>query len=136
MAEDDEDYQLLIRNAAREAGIKIPILSVVDGEELIDFVMHRKQFTNDKQFPLPSLILLDLNMPKIDGRKAIEELKKNPDIMKIPIIVLTTSNVKEDINLVYEAGASSFIVKPSLFSSLVNIMKSIKNFWLETVTLP
>jgi len=134
MAEDDEDYQVLIRDASRAAGINIPIVAVNDGEELINYLLYPQPGQTKCQ--LPNLIILDLNMPKVDGRKAIEEIKKNDALRQIPVIVLTTSSSEEDVNQAYAAGANSFITKPDSFSALVEIMKTIRNFWFEIAALP
>jgi CheY-like chemotaxis protein len=88
------------------------------------------------EFHKPSLILLDLNMPKKDGREALKEIKNNPELRSIPVIILTTSKATEDVNLCYGLGANGYIVKPNSFSELANTLKILTKFWLDVVTLP
>jgi CheY-like chemotaxis protein len=136
MAEDDPDDQLLIEEALAETQMAGELLFVEDGEELMDFLHRRGQYTDLARSPRPSLILLDLNMPRKDGRKALEEIKADPNLRRIPIVVLTTSKTKEDILQTYDLGANSFITKPIAFESLVHAMKTLTQYWSETVTLP
>ena len=136
MAEDDEDDRVMIRDASIEAGITTPIRFVENGEELMDFLLHRNQFSQNKEPSSSVIILLDLNMPKLDGRKALEEIKRNESLRKIPVLILTTSNTKEEIEWAYNSGANSFIIKPFNFDSMVDIMKTIKDYWFRIVALP
>ncbi|MBN2353132.1 MAG: response regulator [Spirochaetales bacterium] len=136
LAEDDEEDRMMLQDASKEAGITIPIRCVENGEELLDFLYQRKSFADPHANPRPLLILLDLNMPKLDGRQALEEIKNEEHLRKIPTIVFTTSNAREEIRRAYASGASSFIIKPFSFNSLVDMMKIIKHYWLETVELP
>ena len=136
MAEDDEDDRIMVQDASVEAGITEPIRFVENGEELMDFLQHRNQYSQNKESFSSTIILLDLNMPKLDGRKALEEIKKNEALRKIPVLILTTSNIKEEIISAYNSGANSFIVKPFSFDFMVEIMRNIKNYWLETIALP
>jgi CheY-like chemotaxis protein len=102
----------------------------------MDYLYHRGQYTNSKVAPRPGLILLDLNMPKKDGREALREIKADINLRKIPIVVLTTSRAEEDIYRTYDLGANSFIIKPVTFASLVEVMKTIGKYWFEIVELP
>lgn len=136
MAEDDEDDRVMIRDASLEAGIVETIRFVANGEELMDLLRNSNKYSQNKEPFLPILIFLDLNMPKLDGRKALEKIKNNENFRKIPVIILTTSNIKEEIAWAYNSGANSFIIKPFSFDSMVDIMKSIKKYWLEMVALP
>jgi CheY-like chemotaxis protein len=136
IAEDDEEDRSMLEEASREAGITLPIHCVENGEELFDFLNRRNKFTDIEEILKPLLILLDLNMPKLDGRQALEELKKEDRFREIPVIVFTTSNTRNEISRAYQSGASSFIIKPFSFKTLVDMMKVIKHYWLETVELP
>lgn len=127
IVEDNEDHFLLTRDALREAGVQDEVHRVEDGEALFGYL---------KTNPLPSLILLDLNLPKKDGREALREIKSHPAFRHLPVIVLTTSKVEEDVLRSYELGASSFIKKPPTFDDLVRVMKVLKRYWLEIVELP
>ncbi len=106
-----------------------------DGEELMNYLLHRGEFTGDSS-PEPSLILLDLNMPRKDGREALREIKSAPALRHIPIVVLTTSRADEDVLRSYEWGGNSFITKPVTFVGLVKAMKTLNRYWFEVVELP
>jgi len=133
VAEDDEDDRLLMQEENRLAN---DLHFVEDGEELMDYLLHRNKYSNPKSAPYPSLILLDLNMPRKDGREALKEIKVDPNLRKIPIVVLTTSKAEEDILRTYDLGVSSLIAKPVVFDSMVQIMKMIGTYWFEIVELP
>ncbi len=136
VAEDDDDDRILIREAMEEARLANDLYFVRDGEELMEYLFLEGKYRESPQAPLPDLILLDLNMPRKDGREVLEERIHNPDLRKIPVIVLTTSKAEEDILSTYELGISGYIVKPVTFEALVEIMKSIGNYWTDIVQLP
>ena len=136
MAEDDEDDRLLAKDAFNESRLANPLFFVNDGEELIDYLYRRGRYAVAEQFPLPGLILLDLNMPKKDGREALQEIKADAQLRQIPIIVLTTSQEEEDIIRSYSLGVSSFITKPVTFEQLVEVIQCIGRYWFEIVALP
>lgn len=136
MAEDDEDDCLLAKDALEEAKIKNEVRFVDDGEQLLDYLNRRGKYSNPHDSPFPGLIFLDLNMPRKDGREALTELKANPIFKRIPVIILTTSRDHEDILQSYELGANSFITKPVSFERLVELMKSLRQYWIEFVELP
>jgi len=136
MAEDDEDDRIMSRDALREARLVNDLHCVLDGEELMDYLRCRGKYAGLNNAPRPDLILLDLNMPKKDGREALREIKGDDDLRQIPIVVLTTSKSEEDILQTYDLGVNSFITKPVLFASLVDIMNAIARYWFETVELP
>lgn len=136
MAEDDEDDRLLALDAFEEIQLLNDLYIVENGEELLDFLYHRGAYAEPKSSPRPGIILLDLNMPKKDGREALLEIKSDPHLRSIPIIVLTTSKEEEDICRSYESGVSSFIVKPVKFDDLVNLMNNLGKYWFEIVELP
>ena len=135
MVDDDEDDFLLVSEALRESGLPNDVQLVEDGEQMIDYLNRRGKFMSLENSPLPSLILLDLNMPRMDGREALKEIKKTPDFRRIPIVVFTTSAEEEDIASTYELGASSYITKPSTFDGLVEVMKKLGEHWLKVVRL-
>ncbi|MBD2306070.1 response regulator [Chroococcidiopsis sp. FACHB-1243] len=136
MADDDEDDCMLAREALAESRLANDLYLVRDGEELMDYLHQRGQYTDLKLAPRPGLILLDLNMPKKDGREALREIKANPQLKHIPVVVLTTSKAEEDIYRSYELGANSYITKPVTFASLVEVMRTIGKYWFEIVELP
>lgn len=136
MADDDADDRLLAQDALAECRLANDLHFVENGEELMDYLHRRGRFQAPAPAPLPGLILLDLNMPRKDGREALREIKANPEFRRIPVVVLTTSKADTDIGRIYELGANSFISKPVTFDSLVNVMKILGNYWFEIVELP
>jgi CheY-like chemotaxis protein len=135
MADDDADDRLLAQDAVAEAKIPGELRFVENGEELLDYLYRRGNFANIDA-PRPGLILLDLNMPKKDGREALREIKSQPELRRIPVVILTTSKADTDISQIYDLGANSFIAKPVSFEALVNVMQTLGHYWLETVELP
>jgi CheY-like chemotaxis protein len=133
MADDDEDDRENTEEAFREHHLANDFFTVKDGEELMDFLHRRGQHANA---PRPGLILLDLNMPKKDGREALKEIKSDPLLRQIPVVVLTTSREEEDILKTYDLGANSFISKPVGFDSLVQIVSTMTRYWFQLVELP
>ncbi|MGB7442019.1 MAG: response regulator [Coleofasciculaceae cyanobacterium] len=136
MADDDPDDCMLAHEALGELHKSHDLRFVGDGEELLDYLYHRGKYTQRESAPRPALILLDLNMPKKDGREALKQIKSDPQLRNIPILVLTTSRAEEDIHHSYHLGANSFITKPVTFSSLVELMKTLSKYWFEIVELP
>jgi CheY-like chemotaxis protein len=135
-ADDDLDDQLLVKEALEEARLLNDLRFVNDGEELLDYLRRRGEFADPDRSPRPGLILLDLNMPRKNGREALAEIKKDPDLRRIPIIVLTTSKAEEDIYRSYDLGVNSFISKPVTFTGMTSIMKALGAYWFEIVELP
>ena len=136
IAEDDEDDYLLTLEALKEAGVHNEVHWVKDGNETLEFLSSRLNGNNGSPGQLPGMILLDLNMPKKDGREALQEIKSNPDFRKIPVIVMTTSSAETDVTNSYDLGVNSFIQKPDRFHELVKTVRIVFNYWLNTVKLP
>jgi CheY-like chemotaxis protein len=136
MADDDADDRLLTQRAMEASRVHNDLRFVEDGEELMDYLMRRGNYTDPESAPRPGLILLDLNMPKKDGRESLREIKSDPDLHRIPIVILTTSKAEEDIFRSYDLGANSFITKPVTFDRLVELMKTLGTYWIEFVELP
>jgi two-component system response regulator len=136
VADDDPDDRMMIQEAFTENRIANEIVFVEDGEELMSFLRREEGYANLKDEPYPGIILLDLNMPKKDGREALRELKADPDLCRIPIIVLTTSQAEEDIVRTYGDGVSSFITKPVSFEGLVDAVRVLCQYWIQIVALP
>lgn len=136
MAEDDSDDRLLAQDALAETGVGADVRFVENGVELLDYLRRRNKFIEPGDSPTPGLIILDLNMPKMDGREVLREIKTDPDLKKIPVLVFTTSTADTDISGVYQLGANSFISKPAAFKSLVGVMKAIREYWFQVVLLP
>jgi len=136
MADDDEDDQLMARDAFEANRLHNVLYFVKDGIELMDYLQHQGDYSDPSTSPRPGLILLDLNMPLMDGREALKEIKSDPELHSIPIVVLTTSSAEEDIIKTYEYGVNSFITKPVTFQGLVEVIKQTGIYWFEIVELP
>jgi CheY-like chemotaxis protein len=136
LADDDEEDRMLACDALAESRLSNEISCVTDGEDLMDYLQHRGRYAPPAEAPRPGLILLDLNMPKKDGREALREIKSDPELRQISVVVLTTSKAEEDIYGSYDSGASSFISKPVTFDGLVDVMKGLGRYWFEMVELP
>ena len=113
VADDDADDRLMLRDALVENRLANDLRFVEDGEELMDYLLHRGRYSDSQKNPLPGLILLDLNMPRMDGREALKEIKSHPELRSIPVVVLTTSKAEEDIYRTYNMGVNSFISEAS-----------------------
>lgn len=136
LAEDDPDDRLLTMRALERSRLMNRIYSVQDGEELMDYLHRRGDYAAPESSPRPGLILLDLNMPRKDGREALEEIKQDPVLRRIPVVVLTTSEAEQDILASYNLGVNAFVTKPVTFEQLSKVIKVIGNFWFEIVQLP
>jgi CheY-like chemotaxis protein len=136
IAEDDEDHFLLIREALEAAEVAAGLFQVKDGVELLDFLLNRGAYRDKSLYRRPDLILLDLKLPKKDGRWALKEIKSDVTLKSIPIVALTTTQQEEDIALCYREGANAFIRKPAGFNELVHIMKTLGEFWFNIIQLP
>ena len=136
LADDDPDDRLLARQALEKSRLANDLRCVEDGEELLDYLRRRGKYADPKESPRPGLVLLDLNMPRKDGREALREIKSDPKLRDIPVVVLTTSKAEEDIARSYNLGVNSYITKPVKFSALVEVMKALGKYWFEIVELP
>ena len=136
MADDDEDDVFLTQKALQKGDFLNTLYSVKNGEELVDYLLHRGQYTDRAQYPHPDIILLDLNMPCKDGREALRDIKSHTELQAIPIIVFTTSRMEEDVHYTYTLGVNSFITKPTTFETLTEVMQTINKYWFKIVSLP
>ncbi len=137
ICDDDEDDRLLTQQALENAHVSNRIRFVEDGEQLLDYLYQRGEFAGETgKAPRPGLILLDLNMPKMGGREALKVIKQDETLRDIPVVVLSTSRLDEDITRSYQLGVNSFITKPVTFSGLVEAMNVLGRYWLEIVELP
>lgn len=136
IAEDDSDDRIWIKEALAECKITSGVQFVVDGEDLMDYLHHRGRYISASSLSYPGLILLDLNMPKKDGRAALKEIKEDPRLRHIPIVILTTSTAQEDTFKTYNMGANSVIHKPVTFENLVKIMRMVTSYWFDISELP
>lgn len=136
IVEDDPDDIYLVGEAIDESQLDVRVFVVEDGLELMDYLHHRGKYQDESLSPRPDLILLDLNMPKKDGREALAEIKADPNLRSIQVVVLTTSNAEEDKEVTYELGSSGFVTKPASFKGLRDAITRIGSYWLSTVDLP
>lgn len=136
IADDDLEDQQLIYDALKESYLKNNIQCVENGEDLLLYLRNEGNYSDKQKHPTPGIVLLDLNMPKKDGREALKEIKEDPVLKNIPIIILTTSSAEADILKTYNLGANSFITKPVTFSAMVETMSALKKYWFEIVELP
>lgn len=136
MAEDDADDRLLAQDAFAECQVAGRLCFVENGEELMDYLLRRGNYSPPADAPWPALILLDLNMPRKDGREALREIRAHPELKRIPVIAFTTSQADTDVRSIYDLGANSFISKPVAFDALVNVMTTLTHYWFGIVELP
>lgn len=134
-ADDDADDRMLVQDAFEEAGVSGHLQFVENGEQLLDYLTHKNGFDSNNA-PKPDVILLDLNMPRKDGREALGEIKLHSDLKRIPVIILTTSKAAEDVSRSYELGASGFITKPVTYEGLVDVARILRKYWFEVAELP
>ncbi|EHJ47573.1 response regulator receiver protein [Solidesulfovibrio carbinoliphilus subsp. oakridgensis] len=136
LADDDEDDVILIRDSFKKSKLSNDLRVVEDGVELVDYLRRRGAFADPALSPRPDIILLDLNMPRMDGREALREIKNDPNLKDIPVIVLTTSQTHADIYRSYKDGANCFITKPVTFQSMCEIVSKLGEYWFQIVKLP
>ena len=134
--EDSDDDFFAAQRAFKKAGLKNPIKRCTNGDQAADYLFHRGEFSALDTSPLPSIILLDLNLPGLDGRDILRLIKAEPKLRKIPVIVLTTSNAEKDIEQCYADGANSYVQKPVDMQNFVLAISRLKDFWLEIAILP
>jgi CheY-like chemotaxis protein len=136
MADDDVEDCLLVRDALQETGRLCDLHFVRDGEELFDYLGHEGEYVDGRNAPWPDLILLDLKMPRKDGRETIRDLKSDPRYRRIPVIALTTSSAGDDVEFSYNVGANSYVTKPTTFRDLVELLDTLGKYWFDVVELP
>jgi CheY-like chemotaxis protein len=136
MIDDDGDDCMMVKEAFAEAHVANEIRCLEDGVQAMNYLSGCGPYGKESSAPCPGLILLDLNMPRMDGRETLKQIKSHPDLRSIPVIILTTSKEKKDIVQSYEAGASSFITKPNTFEGLVQALKALKKYYFEVAQLP
>lgn len=136
LAEDDADDRMLVKRVLENELDACEVRTVWNGEELMDYLQWSGKYSNPKDAPRPALILLDLNMPRKDGREALVEIKSDQELRSIPVIVLTTSNSESDIEQSYLAGVNAYVTKPARFTEMVEAFKTLHDFWFSVVRLP
>jgi len=133
--DNDDDYLATVR-AFKKANLANPINRCTNGDQALDYLYHRGEFSEPGKAPQPSIILLDLNLPGTDGRGVLQIIKADPDLMKIPVIVLTTSDAEQDIEKCYEAGANSYVKKPVDLEGFIKAIARLTEYWLDVSLLP
>ena len=136
MADDDAEDCLLARDALAEAGQPHQLRFVRDGEELFDYLRRSGEYSDGRDVPRPDLILLDLKMPKMDGREVLLEIKADPRFKRIPVVALTTSTAADDVGFSYDVGVNSYVTKPTTFRDLIDLMNTLSKYWFELAELP
>lgn len=136
MADDDPDDRMMATDALKKARVVNELRCVEDGEALMDYLHNRGEYGDTEKHPRPGLILLDLNMPRKDGREALREIKEDEKLRRIPVVILTTSEAEEDMVKTYDLGAASYIRKPVSFEALVELMQVLGRYWIEFVEIP
>jgi CheY-like chemotaxis protein len=136
IADDDEDDRMFTKEAFDENFKEKEIRFVIDGVDLMDYLRRKNKYADPTTSPRPSIILLDLNMPKMDGREALREIKSDPDLRTIPVVILTTSKAEQDVLRTYDMGVNCFITKPVSFTSFVEVTRTIGHYWFDIVKLP
>lgn len=136
MADDDPDDRQMTREAFEESHLNNDLRFVEDGVELMDYLCRRGKYADPVSSPYPGLLLLDLNMPRMDGREALREIKKDPRLKNLRVVILTTSKAEEDIHRSYDLSATSYISKPVTLAALIDVIKTMGKYWLEIVELP
>jgi CheY-like chemotaxis protein len=136
VADDDADDRELIKVAFEENAANVEINFVENGEELLHYLHRQGKYAEEGKYPYPSLILLDLNMPKKDGREALRSIKEDLALKALPIVILTTSTAPKDVAKCYELGVNSYMIKPTNFTDLIQFAGMIYSYWFNTVQLP
>lgn len=136
LADDDFDDREITREALQRARVVNDLYTVQDGVELLDYLNRRGKYEDAAHSPRPDLILLDLNMPRMNGREALAAIKQDIKLRSIPVVLLTTSRDAEDIERLYGLGANSYVSKPVTFAELVEIMGTLGRYWIEIVEAP
>ncbi|HEY9847058.1 MAG TPA: response regulator [Candidatus Caenarcaniphilales bacterium] len=136
LADDDPDECLLTEEALKEDGEGVLLRCVQNGEELLDYLRYQGRYTDPASAPRPHLILLDLDMPLKDGREVLQEIKSDPALRRIPIVVMTNSTAEEDLLNTYNLGVNSFIPKPMSFNQMLEVIHTLGKYWFGVVKLP
>ena len=136
LVEDDCDDQALMRRVLGKSRYPVDLQIVSDGQKAMDYLLARDQFAEPGSAPRPDLVLLDLNMPNLNGMQVLEEVRADPDLRLIPVVVLTTSQQEEDVLRSYDLGCNSFVTKPAEMDSLLQMLRTLESYWLDLVTLP
>jgi CheY-like chemotaxis protein len=136
LIEDNPADIKITQRAVRESSLPVELIVVRDGQEAVDYLLRQGAYAAADGWRSPELILLDLNLPRLTGREVLERIRSTPNLKAVPVVVLTTSRRKEDVQEVYAAGANTYIEKPPDFARFVEILRTIHRYWLDTALLP
>lgn len=136
LVDDDEEDRWATKKAFEKSRLRNKLFAVENGAEALDFLLNRGSFKDKEAYPLPDLVLLDLNMPVMDGREVLRHIKKDPKLLRIPVVVMTTSKQEEDILKSYDLGVNSYVTKPISMDHLLEVVRELGHYWLEIVVLP
>ena len=136
LAEDNPGEQALVERALRRSELHYVLRTVCNGEEALDYLYRRGQFADPADAPVPDLVLLDLNMPKVDGLLVLQTMKGDAALKTIPAVILTTSKAEEDVMRSYQRGCNSFLTKPFELAEFTRELQAVASYWLNLVTLP
>jgi len=136
LVEDDPDDQDLTKRALKGSKLRNTLCIVDNGEHALDYLFRRGEFADPKTSPRPDLILLDLNLPKLDGRAVLKRIKESPELRRIPVVILSTSSQEEDILRSYDLGVNSYITKPVRMEGFIKVIRDLERYWFELVVLP
>jgi CheY-like chemotaxis protein len=136
VADDDLNDIALLKRAFIKAGISVPLYSVRDGQEAIDYLLGENGFSDRHAHPFPSLLLLDIKMPRLNGFDVLSWLKSQPNLKRLPVLIFSSSSLRRDVNHSADLGANAFLQKPDSLEQLLHLVTSIKNFWLERHHFP
>ena len=135
LVEDDPDYQRLTQRALKTGGIPNELFVVDDGEQALDYLYRRGEFADPKLSPRPDLILLDLNLPKLDGRAVLKTIKQDPELRRIAVVIVSTSSDERDVLLTYDLGVNSYVKKPLQMDGFVKAIEDLRYYWFDVAML-
>lgn len=136
VADDSAEDAFILKRAFEKAGLEVPLMFVKDGQELINYLSGQDAFADRQSHPMPRLLLLDLKMPKMDGFDVLRWLQKQPELRRLVVTVLSSSDQRQDVNQAYDLGANSYVVKPSSMSGYAFIVEKLRDYWLQVNTPP
>jgi CheY-like chemotaxis protein len=136
LVEDNPADVKITQRALRDGGLPVELLVVRDGQEAVEYLLHQGQHDGDPAWRVPDLILLDINLPRLNGLQVLQRIRATPALRATPVVVLTTSRRQEDVHQMYAAGANTYIEKPQDFNRFVQVLQTIQRYWLETALLP
>jgi CheY-like chemotaxis protein len=136
LVEDNPADIQIMQRALRHSALPVELRVVRDGQEVVDYLLRQGLYAGDPDWRAPDLVLLDLNLPRLNGREVLQRIRNTPPCCTVPVVVLTTSRRPEDVQEMYAAGANTYIEKPQDFAQFVEVVRTIHHYWLDTALLP